>query len=273
MDKDVIPLLRCPDTGSELDLAIRDDHDNQVVEGTLTSKSGGKQYPIREYIAEIMPSQPSKGVPDPRAWKARSLELETGFLTKLFSPFEISAFRNAVELSGEDWLLEVGCGRGRLSMHFTQIPQRHVCTDISFENLQICRDRIRNAGYRYTSWVRCDPLQLPFAADSFSKVFSAQLIAHLDQQTAAKEMLAEMARVCKATGGIALSGYSYDMFAAMRKDKSGVHKGGLHYTRFTREEFTDLLRSHLLVEEVSQKLQYIWVGNGVPMKEHSVRIT
>jgi ubiquinone/menaquinone biosynthesis C-methylase UbiE/uncharacterized protein YbaR (Trm112 family) len=273
MDKDVISLLRCPDTGSELDLSVREELDNRVIEGTLKSRANGREFAIRDSIAEMLPADMSPGVPNPRAWQARALRMESGFLTKVFSPFEISAFRNAIELSGDDILLEVGAGRGRLSNNFTRIPRRHVCADISIHNLEVCRDRIQKAGFRYTSWICCDPLKLPFANDSFTKIFSAQLISHLEQQTTAEAMLSEMARVCKPTGGVALSGYSYDLFASLRRDKTGTPKGGLPYNRFTRDEFLALLKTHLLVEEVSQKLQYIWVGHGVPVKEHSVRVT
>lgn len=273
MDKDVVPLLRCPDTGAELSLEIRDEFDNRIVEGTLTSSGNNRQYSIREFIAVMLPSEPSPGSPDPRGWEARSLQTERGFLTRLFSPFEISAFRDSIDLSGEDWLLEVGCGRGRLSSKFTQIPHRHVCADPSFRNLQICRDRIQAAGFRYTSWVQCDPQKLPFADESFTKIFSAQFISHFARIAEADTMLAEMARVCKPIGGIVVSAYSFDTLAKMRKDKTGVHPGGLPYTRFTREEFEALLRGWLLLEDVSQKLQYVWIGHGVPIKEHSVRVT
>lgn len=273
MDKDVVPLLRCPDTGAELELEIREEADNRIVQGTLTSRGNERKFEIRESIAILLPSNPPPGSPDARGWEARALQVEKGLLTRIFSPFEIAAFRDSIELAAEDWLLEVGCGRGRLSTKFTQIPHRHVCVDPSFRNLQICRDRIQAGGYRYTSWVQCDPQKLPFADESFSKIFSAQLLSHFASANEASAMLAELARVCKPVGGIVVSAYSFDTFAKLRKDKNGTHPGGLPYTRFTREEFESLLRRSLLIEDVSQKLQYVWVGHGVPIKEHSVRLT
>lgn len=271
MDKDVVPLLRCPDSGADLDLEIEDEADNRIHSGTLISKQTGRRFSISNGIAEMLPSS-DHGSPKPITisntigWENRVMEMEKGFLTKLFTPFECTAFRHAVELSAEDCVLEVGSGRGRLSTHFASIPRRYICVDTSIKNLRICQERILNKGFRYATWIQADPGRLPFHNDCIDKLLCPQIIAHIPTAAGRETAVAEMARVCKPTALMAISGYSYDLFASIRRDKTGKHKGGLEYYRFTKQEFTNLLRTAMLLDEVSQSLQYVWVGAGVPKK-------
>ncbi|MBL1150768.1 MAG: class I SAM-dependent methyltransferase [Armatimonadetes bacterium] len=277
MIKDVIELLRCPETGSAFELTATSQQDERVLEGTLTCVATGRQFKIEDGIANFLPQDPVEpdalAMPDVRAWEARRRELGSGFLERMFKPFEISSFRNAIDLSAEDWLLEVASGRGRLSVHFAGIPRRMVCVDPSLENLRVCQRAIADSGFRYTSFILADPLKLPFERDSFTKVVCSQLLQHVMDSEKRSMIVKELSRVCKTTGRICVSCYSYDLFAQLRKDKQGVHKSRLPYFRFTKEEFTKLLHEGMLVEEVTQKLQYMWVGSGVPMKEHSLILT
>ena len=279
MDKDILQLLRCPDTGAELEVHVTQEQDDEILEGALISKTSGRRYPVQEGIAQLLPERSETGgesiarMPEDRAWAACAEEMERRFLIRLFTPFEISAFRNAVELKGEDWMLEVGCGRGRISVSSVPIPHRSVCLDLSLHNLRVCRERIRNQGYRYTSLIQADPSKLPFADESFDKLVSAQLLGHIPTLELRSAVIKEMARVCKEDSRMAVSAFSYDLFASLRKDKTGTHKSGLPYFRFTKTEFRDLLHEAMLIEEITQKLQYVWVGSGVPIKEHSMIIT
>ncbi|MCH8274029.1 MAG: methyltransferase domain-containing protein [Armatimonadetes bacterium] len=278
MDKDVIPLLCCPDSGGELELKTEQEEDNRILAGELVSIETGHSFPIKDGIARMLPAREegpprSEAIPNGPAWEARVHQFERGLLSRIFTPFETSAFRYGVDLSGEDWLIELGCGRGRLSVHFTGIPHRHVCVDTSVNNLLVCKDRVEQRGFRYTSWVQADPVHLPFNTDSFDKLFSAQMIQHILKVEHRTQSLQEMARVCRPTGRLVVSAYSYDLFALLRRDKSGKHRGGLGYLRFSKEEFISLLHAGMLVEEVNQKLQYVWVGHGVPIKEFSMVIS
>jgi SAM-dependent methyltransferase len=266
--------LRCPTTGSELTLEATDVRDNDVVQGRLIAKEGGAEYAIRDGIAEMLPRDTAESaVRSLGAYETRCAALEKGFLTRLFTPFEFSAFRDAIELGGSDWVLEVSCGRGRITESLSGIPHRYVALDRSLRNLHAALSRTRERGFRYVSFVQADPLFLPFARDSFDKVLTSLFVSHVGTESNRSKYLSEIARVAKPSGRIVVSGYSYDLFASIRRDKSGTHKGGLEYFRFTRQEFLDLLKSTMLVDEVTQKLQYAWVGHGVPIKEHSVRIT
>jgi SAM-dependent methyltransferase len=270
MQKAILSMLRCPHTGSELKLTTIFEEDDDILEGKLVSESG-EEYKIEGGIAELLPQTDyHPAIPLATAWEARATRFDQGRRSRFFTPFEISAFREAVDLKGSDWLLEVGCGRGRLSEKFVGIPQQSVFVDTSLRNLLSCRDRVKRQGFRYVSFIQAEPLKLPFKDNAFTKLISAHLLTHVANPEDRANLVKEFARVCDDNARIAVSVYAYDMFAKIRRDKSGVHPGGLSYYRFTREEFESLLHAGMLVEDITQKLQYVWVGSGVPIKKGSV---
>lgn len=270
MQKAILPILRCPRTGSELKLETIVEEEDDVLEGKLIADSG-EEYKIEGGIAELLPKSDYRAAIQMTAsWEARTTRFDQGRRSRFFTPFEISAFREAVDLKGSDWLVEIGCGRGRLSEKFVGIPQQSVLVDMSLRNLLSCRDRVRRHGFRYVSFIQAEPLMLPFKDNAFTKLICAHMLTHVANSEDRSKLVKEFARVCNENARIAVSVYAYDMFAKIRRDKSGVHPGGLSYYRFTREEFESLLHAGILVEDITQKLQYVWVGSGVPIKKGSV---
>ena len=102
------------------------------------------------------------------------------------------------ELAPGQWVLEPGCGTGRLSQVLASVvgPQGHlVALDISQGMVEACRQRV--AGL---SWVRVEQMALEeFAAPagSFDRVVCHQVFPHFDDHPAA---LAHMVRLLKPGG-------------------------------------------------------------------------
>jgi len=102
------------------------------------------------------------------------------------------------ELRPGHWVLEPGCGTGRLSEVLAQTvgPSGHLATmDISLGMVQACRERV--AGL---SWVRVEQMAVEeFEAEpaSFDRVICHQVFPHFDDQPAA---LAHMVGLLKPGG-------------------------------------------------------------------------
>lgn len=97
------------------------------------------------------------------------------------------------ELEPGQWVLEPGCGTGRLSEVLAQVvgPTGHlVATDISQGMVAACRKRV--AGL---SWVRVERIaveNLRAPAASFHRVVCHQVFPHFDDQPAALAHLVEL---------------------------------------------------------------------------------
>ncbi len=278
MVHDLVPLLRNPVTGAGLELKVTHEDGIEILEGELHDVQTGEVFPIENGIARLIPSEETKGAlsdlfPSLQAWERGVEVLEASFWSRLMFPIEVSALRDALELQAEDWLIEVGVGKGRLMERFGGIPHRAVGVDISLSNLSAGQHRIRKLGFHYVSWVQSHPFRLPFHDNSFDKVLCPRLLHHIANPVNREQCLKELARICKPTGRIAVCVLAFDLFAKLRKDKTGLSVAGLPYVRFTKEEFTSLLHTSMLVEEVTQQLQYLWTGYGVPIKEHSVIVS
>lgn len=81
--------------------------------------------------------------------------------------------------------LDVACGTGFLTRH---LPGEITALDQSERMLEIARARVPHA-----TLVRGDALELPFADDSFGRVFTAHFYGHLDE-TARRTFLSEARR-------------------------------------------------------------------------------
>jgi ubiquinone/menaquinone biosynthesis C-methylase UbiE len=93
-----------------------------------------------------------------------------------------------LDLSGADRVLEVGCGEGNnlqiLGLEATGI-------DIARASLRTAKARVKGA------FGQADAARLPFRNGAFDRVFSRDLLHHVDD---ARAVVAEMVRVC-APGG------------------------------------------------------------------------
>ncbi|MCL6624002.1 MAG: methyltransferase domain-containing protein [Fimbriimonadales bacterium] len=278
MVRDIVPLMRNPATGAGLELKITREDGIDIIEGELRDVQMGETFPIENGIACLLP--PAKAEPEVsdlfpslRSWEYGVERLDASFWSKLMFPIEVSALRDALELQPEDWMIEVGAGKGRLMERFGGIPHRAVGVDVSLSNLSVGQLRVKKLGFHYVSWIQAHPLRLPFQDDCFDKVLCARLLHHITNPVNREQCLKELARVCKPTGRIAVCAFAFDLFAKLRKDKTGVSVAGLPYVRFTKEEFLSLLHKGMLVDEVTQQLQYLWTGYGVPIKQHSVIVS
>lgn len=158
---------------------------------------------------------------------------------------------------------EIGCGTGRMLQHFARTADAVIGVDFSLESLKRCRDRMKSVGaWDRTLLVHADACFLPLADTAVDGVASCQLVEHLPSDRLRQQMLAEMARVLKQGGRWALSGYHWSLLTRWNGPKQGLHRGGIYYYRFSREEFYSLVNTALPVENLRSVLGYIWLASG-----------
>jgi len=160
-------------------------------------------------------------------------------------------------------LAEIGCGTGRMLRHFAALAGFVIGVDFSLQSLQLCRQRMQQAGIlEKVMLIHADACFLPLADEMLDAVASCQLVEHLPSDRLRRQVLAEMARVLKAGGRYAVSGYHWSWLTRWSGAKQGMHQGGIYYYRFTRNEFYELVSAHLPVESLRSVLGYVWLASG-----------
>ncbi|MFN3422722.1 MAG: class I SAM-dependent methyltransferase, partial [Armatimonadota bacterium] len=156
-----------------------------------------------------------------------------------------------------------GCGTGRMLQHFAKHADFVVGADLSLESLKRCRERFEKLGlWERTLLVHADASFLPLQNEIFDAVASCQMIEHVPSDRMRNKVIAEIARVLKSNGRFAISGYHYSLLTCWF-GKEGVHKGGIYFFRFTRDEFMQLVGAHLNVQKLQTIFGYAWLASGI----------
>lgn len=183
----------------------------------------------------------------------------------LLTPFEVPVTVKALlgDRSRFDNLIEVGCGTGRMLQHFAKHADFIAGVDLSLESLKRCRERLEKLGLRERALlVHADASFLPFRSECFDAVASCQMIEHVPSDRMRRRVISEIARVLKPRGRFAISGYHHSILTRWF-GKEGVHKGGIYFFRFTRDEFLQLVSSALKVESLRTIFGYAWLASGI----------
>lgn len=181
------------------------------------------------------------------------------------TPFEVRMTLNALLGDKEKFvkLIEVGCGTGRMLQHLAKHSSFVVGADLSLESLKRCRERFEKLGlWERTLLVHADASFLPFRNESFDAVASCQMIEHVPSNRMRRKVVAEIARILKPKGRFAISGYHYSLLTRWF-GKEGVHKGGIYFFRFNRDEFMQLVGAYLNVQKLQTIFGYAWLASGV----------
>ena len=100
-------------------------------------------------------------------------------------------------------ILDLGCGRGRHALYFTQKGFKVTAVDLSAEAIEYNKKLQKEQGVDYLC-KRADMMKLPFADDAFDRVFSYHVISHQDT-AGVQQVLQEIARVLKPDGKVFLT--------------------------------------------------------------------
>ena len=113
---------------------------------------------------------------------------------------EIASLVRLAAPAPTDRLLDVACGSGRLLKTFAPLVRMAIGTDVTMEMLRLAR-RARPGDAGPFFLVRAEGARLPFPDDTFTLVASTLAIHHFGDP---RQVLGEMARVCRPGGKIAV---------------------------------------------------------------------
>lgn len=109
-----------------------------------------------------------------------------------------------IELRGEETVLEIGCGVGRMTRRLSQLAGSVVAVDVSPEMLGRCEANVQGYGSVSCALVPGDGSMPPVEDRSVDVVFSYITMQHVPSSAAQRAYLRESARVLKLGGRIGI---------------------------------------------------------------------
>lgn len=111
MKRELLQLLRCPETGQLLELKASQNHGGEIQSGELCAQDGRVRYEVRDFVARFVRSEnyaSSFGYQWNR-FRRTQLDSHTGVPISSERFYRFSGWR-ATMLEGK-WALDAGCGR------------------------------------------------------------------------------------------------------------------------------------------------------------------
>jgi len=189
MQKKHLKYLRCPKTGSELELIIAEEEKGRIKSGTLKALEGGAEYPLIDFIPRFVDeSNYANNFGDQWNRYARTqYDSESGFPLSETRFFEETKFPRA--LPENEVILECGSGSGR----FTEWALSTGAMVVSFDFSSAVSANYKSNGQADNLLlVQASVYDMPFEKASFEKVVCIGVVQHTPEPKKTFMNLAEM---------------------------------------------------------------------------------
>ncbi len=256
----LLPLLASPETGSPLILTVRQRDGEEITDGSLTDDAGNV-YPIQDGIPRLLPlalldAQKSEIA----ARDAQVGDYDAMTFLNYFGKVEIPLTLQALRPAPTDYLLEAGCGTGRMTRVLSPTVRELVAIDFSFESLRVNRRKLLAAGIANVHLVQADLCRLPFAPCVFDRIVSCQVLEHVPGPDARAAAVSSLSAALRPGGTLALSAYKHSLLTRAFSQKEGSHNGGIPFFRFTRSEMRETLGAKFQVHSITGALVYLYLA-------------
>ncbi len=155
-----------------------------------------------------------------------------------FEATERATARARLQVDASSAILDAGCGTGRIACDLARDARQVVGVDFSVSSLRVLMSEVRRtfreASASHLQPVTGDALRLPCADQTFDRVVSVQMIQHLPTREDRVCALAEMRRVLRERGRVALIVYRWG--GAMRGAPDEILPNGLFRHAYTPRE-------------------------------------
>lgn len=215
----------------------------------------GRDFAGSDGILRMLPA--SDAVPEVLAERrqrdSEAKQYDRLLALRLLSIAEIPLTLRPLRLQAGTRLVEVGCGTGRMSLPAVRSGAGCVLVDHSLESLRLLRGKLPS-GHRVLL-VQGNAACLPVRDGWANAVLASQMLEHLPSESLRSSATAEMRRVLKPGGKLALSAYR----RLPLLPREGKHSGEIFFRRFTHEELHRLLDPHFRVARLTGALLYVWL--------------
>ncbi len=175
MNRDLLEILRCPQSGKRLEIVDARPQQDRIESGWLVTTDGKHRYPIRNYVPRFV-TETNYADNFGMQWNKFS---KTQLDSHSGHPISADRFWTATGWSPADidgqWVLDVGCGAGRFAEVALNTGARVVALDYSTA-VDACYSNLKT--YSQLHVVQGDIYALPFMAGAFPFVYSLGVLQH-----------------------------------------------------------------------------------------------
>ncbi len=200
--------LICPECLAEespLDLVIKAEENDDVIEGELTCASCKRAYPIRKGVAVVLPEKSQSVLSETSGYNSKNMlssYLWSHFCDFLNDPDATDAYQtwSSFFKKSDGIALDIGCAVGRLSFELSKTHSQVIGIDTSISFVEKARELLSNKrldfdliieglitekrscdfdaawNYDQVDFIVADALALPFPQSFFSTVTSINLL-------------------------------------------------------------------------------------------------
>lgn len=157
--------------------------------------------------------------------------------------------RDALSPTPDDLALDIACGTGAATLALAPSVQRIVGLDATPAMLDEARANQQREGLNNIEWREGDVYNLPFEDGAFSIVLCQSAFHHFARP---RDVIAEMARVCRPGGRIAISDVTPAPDKVKAYDEIEIMRDPSHTHAFTLQELRALPEGLPLAESLVQ---------------------
>ena len=153
-------------------------------------------------------------------------------ISKYQHKVEINTVLKKLDPQEGEYVLDLGCGTGRITYKLIEAGCRVVGVDFSKKSLKVCEERcnmLHNKKNLYL--IRADVCNLSLKDRYFDKCISSELFEQIPTEKERLKMLHETYRVLKLNGKLILTTYNYSLRKIIGR-KRETHSNELYFYRY-----------------------------------------
>ena len=145
---------------------------------------------------------------------------------------EINTVLKKLDPKEGKYVLDLGCGTGRITYKLVKAGCKVVGVDFSTESLKVCEQRCSEFHNKNNlHLIRADVCNLPLKDCYFDKCVSAEVFEQIPSEKERLRMLSEIRRVLKFNGKLVLTTYNYSLRKIIGR-KRETHSNDLYFYRY-----------------------------------------
>ena len=182
MKHELLRYLVCPDCKAPLELESEEEASGEIYSGALHCKNKECVFPIKGYVPRFVDTE----------LYADSFSKQRLYVRKHFKYYRSDRSGEKLFLPTTGFLaedlrrditLEIGCGYGRFLDVVNRLGGEVIGVDLSTHSIELAQDFVGLR--RNVHLVQCDLFRMPFAFESFPRIFSIGVLHHTPDTRAA----------------------------------------------------------------------------------------
>ena len=155
---------------------------------------------------------------------------------------EIASAVKKLDPQEEEYILDLGCGTGRITYELLEAGCKIVGVDFSQESLKVCKQRCNNHENN-VYLIRADVRNLPLKDCYFDKCFSSEALEHIPSEKERLRMLSEIHRVLKLNSKLILTTFNYSLrnIIGRKRETYSNNNNSLYFYRYDYFKFKKII--------------------------------